>query len=177
MKSQAENELNAIASGILWMSGAAMILTPTNIYANLDTRILAVLFTAGIFCYLVALSVQRSFTKRATTAQDTLALVICGATLLILSAWFFHTGLYIEATIGLATGAIQIALASSVAGKIRHLHLLGMMIPLLGLVSGLSLMIKGSQYNGINLSGAQYPLAFSFLITAGMAAFHFIIHP
>jgi hypothetical protein len=56
MKSQAENELSALTAGILWITGATMILTPAHLNANLNARTLTLIFIAGIFCYETALS-------------------------------------------------------------------------------------------------------------------------
>jgi hypothetical protein len=36
MKSRTENELNGLAASILWITGAAMVLTPSYLQINLD---------------------------------------------------------------------------------------------------------------------------------------------
>jgi hypothetical protein len=120
MKSQAENELSALAAGILWITGAAMILTPSHLNTNLDARALTSIFISGIFCYEVALSVQRSFTRHVLTRQDGFLWLLCGFTLLAISGLLIYRGLYIESFITLATGSIQVLLVSNPEGKVNQ---------------------------------------------------------
>jgi putative nucleotidyltransferase with HDIG domain len=168
MKSQTENELSALAAGILWITGAAMILTPSHLNKILDARMLTSIFISGIFCYEVALAVQRSFTRRVPTRQDGVLLLVCGLTLLAVSGLLIYKGLYIESFIMLALGVVQILLISKSAAKIKQADLLAILAPLLEFASGVYLVLNQQPYNGFELAGYRYLMAFLFFMAAAI---------
>jgi putative nucleotidyltransferase with HDIG domain len=174
MKSRTENELNGLAASILWITGAAMVLTPSYLQINLDSFSLTVIFICGVFCYELALSLQRVFTNPVRTWQDIIIISGSGITLLAISSLLIHQSLYIEALISMTVGVVQIIFVSNLFEKIKHLELLTIIAPILGGISGLYLIISGRQYNGFELNDFQYPLAFLFLITSlGGAVYYY----
>lgn len=166
MKSRTENELNGLAASILWITGAAMVLTPSYLQIELDSFSLTVIFICGIFCYELALSLQRVFTSAVRTKQDIIVTSGSGITLLVISGLLIHEHLYIEALITATAGVSQITFVSNLHEKIKHAELLTMITPILGGMSGLYLIVSGRQYGGFEFNGYQYPLALLFLVTS-----------
>lgn len=173
MKSRTENELNGLAASILWITGAAMVLTPSYLQINLDSFSQTVIFICGIFCYELALSLQKVFTNAIRTKQDIIVTSVSGMTLLVVSGLLIHERLYIEALITITAGVVQIIFVSNLPETIKQSELLTMITPILGGVSGLYLIISGRQYGGFELNGYQYPLAYLFLVTSLCGAVYY----
>jgi putative nucleotidyltransferase with HDIG domain len=174
MKSGTENELNALAAGILWIMGAVMVLTPSFLHINSQAFSLLAAFIAGVFCFALALSAQTLFASPVSPHQYVAVPIVSGITLLVISGFMIHAGLWIEAAISLPTGFVQILLAVNSSEKIKQTDLLSMITPYIGLFSGIYVMFGRSQYNGIELNNNQYLLAALWLITsaAGFIAYY-----
>lgn len=177
MKSQTENELSGLAAGILWLTGAVMVLTPSHVYTNLDSLSLTVIFIVGIYCYGLALSLQRIFTSSITTKQNTIISIGAGITLVAISSLLIYRSLYLESLIAMTAGIARIIFSLSLAKKLNHFELLMIIAPTLGFISGSYLLINGQQYNGFELDAYQYLLALLFLVTSLSGAIAYYYKP
>ncbi|MCC7118294.1 MAG: GAF domain-containing protein [Anaerolineales bacterium] len=177
MKSYALKELNVLASSILWIIGAAMVLLPSRLTLNQNIPF-EVLFILGIICFESALSMQRRFTKNAFTQRGWMRLFFSEFALLSVGAAFLFKQLWISALIVLTVSALQLAFTSNRFQRLAELDLLALITPVFGLLSGVYLSLGGDSYQGIDLSGYRLPLILLFFGASllGLIALHFPNH-
>ncbi len=174
MKSRTENELNSLAAGILWITGAVMVLIPSYLHMESQAFPLALVFSTGIFCFALGLSNQGLFTNADANKQYVIVSIVSGISLLVIAGISIYRGLFVEALAPLAAGFLQIAFQTRPGEKIKQIDLLKIIAPLTSFLSGLLLMMNGSLYSGIEIRSAQRLLVVLFFIAsvAGLAS-HF----
>lgn len=166
MKSRTENELNALAAGILWITGAVMVLTPSFLHIDSQAFSLFAAFISGVFCFALALLTQTLFASPASSRQHLILPIISGITLLAISGFLIHKGLWIEAGISLPAGLVQILLTLNSNEKIKQADLLSVITPWLGFFSGIYIMLSRDEYNGVALDNYRFLLAALWIVTS-----------
>ncbi len=178
MKSHALKEMNILASGILWIMGAAMVLMPFHLQAQPSDIPAEVLFVLGIVYFEFALSMQRRFAKSDFRQRSLIRIISSEAALLLIGLVFLIEQFWIEAAIVLAVSLSQILFAAKKFKRLEELDFLALITPVIGLFSGLYLLLSGDYYHGINLAGFRIPLVIIFFGASltGLYALHFPEH-
>ena len=163
MKQSAENELNALSSWLLGITGVSLILIPFHFgMEKLGTPPWAPL-VLGIFCYLTALSNQLMFvmkySRNRVLFQQSMSILL----LFALTLFMVGTGYFIEGSILGYFAVGQLIINSPLKKHFEHTDLLQLIFVLAGLSSGIYLAISGNQYDRLNGGPIRNILAVLFL--------------
>jgi putative nucleotidyltransferase with HDIG domain len=166
MKHSSENELNAIASGIIGIMGVSLLLIPSHLSMLVDGLSGWVIVAQGILAYAVSMSLQ--IVSILLTPQKRVAF-IRGATILFLflfAGLFIRAGYFIESIIFFYIAIMQLILAAPLKKRFDQIDLLKVCFVLIGFSSGIYLAISGNQYVQINIASYKIPLAAMFLASS-----------
>jgi len=146
MKQSSENDLHALSSWILGVTGTCLLLIPFHFNVDglgLPEQVLAIL---GIFCYLIALLNQVVFVLNYSQKR---VLFYRGASVLflfILGGIFIRMGYFVEGIIFFFVGVSQFILISPWKNFFTDIDPLNFTLVIIGFSSGIYLALAGDQY-------------------------------
>ncbi|CAG1012755.1 Cyclic di-GMP phosphodiesterase response regulator RpfG [Anaerolineales bacterium] len=163
MRQSTENELNALSSWLLGITGVSLILVPFHFgLEKLGLPPWTPLVFGG-FCYLTALSNQLMFVvnysrRRALFQRSMSIFLLFGLTLFMIGAGYFIEG----SILGYFTVG-QLIINSPLKKHFEHTDPLQLIFVLAGLSSGIYLAISGNQYDRLGVGSIRNILAILFL--------------
>ena len=149
MRHSSENDLNALSSWILGITGTGLLLIPFHFNLGLPAWGLSIL---GMFCYLVALSNQILFVLRTNERRDLFYRSASILFLFVLGTVFIWAGYFIEGSIFCSVGIIQLALIVPLKKQFIQTDPLNLAFVLIGFSSAFYLALSGNQYAQVNIA-------------------------
>jgi putative nucleotidyltransferase with HDIG domain len=175
MKQSSENDLNALASWMLGITGISLLLIPFHFNmggSGIPDWGLAIL---GIFCYLIALSNQFLFVVKFSQKRTLFYQYSSVFLLFVLGIVFIRTGYVIEGFVFCFVGALQWTLMTSLKNQFTQTNLLNLTLAFIGLSSGIYLAISGNQYVQVDITAYKTTLIILFLLTSSIELLRKII--
>ncbi len=163
MRNSPENELNAISTWLLGITGISFILIPFHFGmpgVNVNSWGLSVL---GVFCYLTALSNQLMFVlkygrNRVLFYRSTSILL-----LFVLTVLFIGAGYFIEGSVFGFIATMQLVMNTPLKKQFEQTDPLNLIFVLSGFSSGIYLAMSGGQYAQVDMGLSRNILAAMFL--------------
>jgi putative nucleotidyltransferase with HDIG domain len=165
MRQSSENDLNALSSWILGVTGTSLLLIPFRFSMTglgLPGWGLSIL---GIFCYLTALSNQFLFVLKSSEKRTLFYRSASVLFLFILAIVFIRAGYFIEGFIYCFVGVMQLALITPLKKRLELTDPLNLTFVLIGFSSGFYLAVSGSQYAQVDITSHRAILIVIFLVT------------
>ncbi len=175
MKQSSENDLNALSSWILGVTGTSLLLIPFRFYlagSGIPGWGLSIL---GIFCYLSALSNQFLFVLKSSEKRTMFYRSASVLFLFILAVVFIRAGYFIEGSIYCFVGIMQLALITPLKKRLALTDPLNSTFVLIGFSSGIYLAVSGSQYAQVDITSYRTILIVIFLVTPSFEVLRKII--
>jgi putative nucleotidyltransferase with HDIG domain len=163
MKQSSENDLNALASWMLGITGTSLLLIPFHFNVAGSGIPYWVLPVLGISCYLVALSNQLIFVLKSTRTHTLFYRSASVFFLLVLGMFFIRTGYFIEGFIFCFVGIMQWVLVASSKNQFIPTNPLNLTFVVTGFSSGIFLAVSGNQYVQVDITSYRTILAIMFL--------------
>jgi HD-GYP domain-containing protein (c-di-GMP phosphodiesterase class II)/putative methionine-R-sulfoxide reductase with GAF domain len=171
MSQSSENDLHALASWILGITGASLLLIPFHFNmtgSGIPNWGLSVL---GIFCCMVALSNQVLFALKSSQNRVLFYRSASVLFLFILGMVFIRAGYFIEGFIFGFVGIMQLVLIVPLKNQFMQMDPLNLTFVMIGFSSGIYLAISGNQYVQVDITSYKIILAVVFLVTSSFEVF------
>ncbi len=176
MNYSSENDLNALSSWLLGITGTSLILIPFHfgIMTGMPQWSLPVL---GAFCYLTALSNQLTFILKYSRNHILFYRSLSILLLLVLTMFLLRTGYFIEGSIFGFIGMLQLVMNTPLKKQFAQADLLRLIFVLAGFSSGIYLAVSGGQYVKVDIISSKNILAVLFLSASAFEVFRKILLP
>lgn len=166
MKHSTENDLNALASGIIGVMGVSLLLIPSRLNMFIVGISNWAIVTLGILAFSISLSLQivtimQVPQKRIAFLQGTTAFF-----LFLFASLFIRAGYDMEAVIVFHIAIAQLILATPLKKLFIQTDLLKTSFALIGFFGGIYLAISGDPYELINITPYKIPLSAVFLASS-----------
>lgn len=163
MKHPSENNLNALSTWLLGISGVSLLLIPF----HFDLAGLGLPGWAppvlGALCYLTALSIQLTFVLKYGRNRELFNQILSILLLLVLAVVLIRAGYFIEGSIPGFVGMFQLAMLTPLKKQLSQTDPLNLIFVLAGFSSGIYLAISSGQYGRVDISSSKNILAALFL--------------
>jgi putative nucleotidyltransferase with HDIG domain len=172
MKYSPENDLNALASWLLGITGASLLLIAFH-FDKTPTWGMSVL---GMFCYIVGLLNQFLFVLKFSQKR---AVAYRGASILllfILGAIFIRAEYFIEGFIFCFVGITQLILTVPLKNNFLRTDPLNLTLVMVGLSSGIYLALSNNRYAQVDITSYKIMLIVMFLTTSFFEIIRNMIH-
>jgi len=171
MSQSSENDLNALSSWILGVTGTSLLLIPFYFYNMVGAGVtdwgLSIL---GMFCYIAALLNQGLFVLNTNQKRILFYRSASILFLFILGFIFLRAGYFIEGFIFGFTGIMQLILMTPLKKQFARIDPLNLTLVMIGFSSGIFLAIAGSRYTQIDITSKTI-LVVLFLVTSSFEMF------
>ncbi len=170
MKHASKNNLNALSSGLLGVTGASLLLIPSHLKIVVSDQLNGATLLLGILSYAIALWLQIVVVLQAQ--QKRILLLRCvSALFLFIFAWIYiRAGCFAEAGIFFFVGSVHLFLIAPVNRRFENINFLNLTFVIIGFSTGIFLAISSSQYAQVDLTLTKTPLAIGFLVAAFLGA-------
>ncbi len=163
MKNISENDLNAISTWLLGITGIGFILIPFRFgTAWLSTKSWELLVFGGL-CYLVALLNQLMFVLKYSRNRVLVHRSMAILLLFFLTAIFGVSGFFIEGSVLGLVAILQLVMITPLKKRLEHIDPLNLVFVLAGFSSGIYLAISGSHYARLEMGSSRLVLSILFL--------------
>lgn len=170
MKPTSSNNLNALSSGILGVTGVSLLLIPSHLKVVIADQVNGVIVLLGIFSYAIALWLQIAVVLQ-TPQKRTLVPRSISAIVLFIFTWMYvRAGYFAEAGIFFFVGIMQLILIIPLKEDLERINLPNLTFVLIGFSSGIFLAISSGQYAQLDLISYKAPLVIGFLAAAFLGA-------
>ncbi len=168
MKHSSENELNALASGIIGIMGVSLLLIPSRLSLLVAGLSGWAIVAFGILAYSISTSLQ--IVSILQVPQKRITFIRGAATLFLFlfAGLFIRAGYFIESVIFFYIAIMQLTLATPLKKRFAQIDLLKVSFVLIGFSSGIYLAVSGNQYVQIDIT--PYKI---FLVAALLASSFF----
>jgi len=163
MRNSSENDLNALSSWMLGITGISLLLIPSHFMltgSGIPYWGLAIL---GFFCYLAAISNQVLFVLKSRQNRTPFYRSASILLMLILTLLFIKLGYFVNGFIFGIIGIMQLILITPLRRQFTQADPLHLTFVISGFLSGTYLIISGSQYVQVDISSAKTILIILFL--------------
>lgn len=169
MQNSAENDLNALSSWLLGITGTSLLLIPFHYNFGLPVWWLYIL---GIFCYLVAMSNQSLFVLTPSPRRRLHYRSASIFFLLGLGALFIWAGYFIEGIIFWFVGVMQWISITRLKEQFAGTDPLNLTAVLIGFSSAAYLIFSGNEYARLNIASSyKVILVILFLLASSFELF------
>jgi hypothetical protein len=152
MKLTSNNNLNALSSGILGVTGASLLLIPSHLKIVVSDQLSGVIVLLGISSYTIALWQQIVFVLQTPYKRIPFLRSISAISLFIFTWLYILAGCFAEASIFFLVGIMQFILASPLNRRFEHINLFSLTFVLIGFSSGIFLAISNGQYAQLDIT-------------------------
>jgi putative nucleotidyltransferase with HDIG domain len=163
MKNSSENDLNALSSWLLGVTGTSLLLIPSHFTLTSSGIPYWALAILGIFCYLAALSNQILFVLKSRQSRALLYRSMSVILMLILTLFFIVAGYFVEGFIFGIIGIVQLILITPLSKQFTKANPLRLVFFLPGFLSGIYLAVSGDQYAQVDIGSSRTILVVLFL--------------
>jgi putative nucleotidyltransferase with HDIG domain len=166
MRHSSENDLNALSSWLLGITGTSLLLIPFHFNmtgVGIPNWGLSVL---GIFCCMAALSNQILFALKSSPNRVRFYQNVSILFLFILGLVFIRAGYFIEGFIFCFVGIMQLVLTVPLKNQFLQTDPLNLVLVMIGFSSGVYLAIANNEYVQVDITYYKTILAILFLATS-----------
>ena len=173
MKYSAENDLNALSSGILWLTGICLLLIPNHLSRIFGGAAGWGVIALGMIFFTVALANQVLFVLSFHQKRISFLRGISAFLLFVFAVIFIRADFFVEGLLVFFVGLAQLVLVTPFKKFIQK-HPLELASIAISLSSGIYLFIARTPYAGLDISAYRTPLAVGFIAAAFLSAVGFL---
>ncbi len=170
MKLTSNTNLNALASGILGVTGAALLLIPSHLNIVIPDQSSGAIVLLGIFSYAIALWLQIVIVLQVPQKRVVVLQSVSAISLFIFSWLYIRAGCFAEASIFFFVGMMQLIQVTPLSRRFEHVNLSNLTFVMISFSSGIFLAVSDGQYAQLDLTPYKTPLVIGFLVTAFLGA-------
>jgi len=166
MRHSSENDLNALSSWLLGITGTSLLLIPFHFNMTGSGMPDWGLSVLGTFCYLIALANQFLFVLKSGQNRTLFYRSMSVLLIFILTLLFIRSGYFIEGFIFGIIGIMQLILITPLKKQFAQTDPLHLIFVISGFSSGIYLAISGNQYARVDISSSKNVLTVLFLVAS-----------
>jgi putative nucleotidyltransferase with HDIG domain len=165
MRLQSKNDLGALGSGLLGITGLSLLLFQRSSQTGFQEAAGNLLGLLGVSCFILSLVTQIMLVVPARPGLESAIRGLCGLVLLFLSLAAAKAGLHPQALILAAAGIVQVTLFPQLEKKFERFEVLKIITPILGLAAGIILLYRLSGTSDADNTITTI-IACSFIVTS-----------